>query len=280
MTPMHQRRAQNPSDPLEPYAEALRALVPSREALLAEAKAQSARQANRRRKAAGTALIMALVGWTWLADPSLGYREVKVASSAREVLQLEDGSVVELDAGSVLRIEYRLRSRQFELLEGEGLFSVAHQKAPFIVRSHGVIVRDIGTVFDVLSDTRGVRVAVLEGAVQVSNGQARQHLVAQQQLRASRQALGAVETSNPAQLQAWRQDLFHFDATPLDAVVAQVQRHRVAPIRLTGAGAQQHRLSGQYPAGNVEQFIDSLAQLAPVIVHREADGSVTLEVQR
>ncbi|MDD0976612.1 FecR family protein [Pseudomonas fontis] len=277
---MQQRPAVPVSEDLEPYAESLRALIPSREALLAEAKAQSARQANRRRKASSTALMLVLAGWAWLADPSLGYREVQVASTGREVVQLDDGSVVELDAGSVLRIEHHLRSRQFELLDGEGLFSVVHQRSPFIVRSQGVSVRDIGTVFDVRSDLRGVQVAVLQGAVEVDNGATRQLLTANQQLLASRQALGAVEASKPGELDAWRRDLLHFDGTPLDVVVAQLQRHRDAPIRLTGADARQHRLSGQFPAGNVEQLIDSLPHLAPVTVQRENNGVVTLDVRR
>ncbi|CRI57585.1 FecR family protein [Pseudomonas sp. CCOS 191] len=277
---MQRRSAPGARDALEPYAESLRALVPSREALLQEAKAQSARNANRRRKAAGTALLLALAGWAWLADPALGYRQVEVASSGRETLHLDDGSVVELDAGSVLRIEYRLRSRQFELLDGEGLFSVAHQAKPFIVRSQGVAVRDIGTVFDVRSDLDGVRVAVLEGEVEVDNGMARQRLTANQQLLANPQRLGPVHASNPGERDAWRHDLFHFDGTPLESVLAQLRRHRDAPIRLQGATARQHRLSGEFPTGNVEQLLDSLPQLAPVTVSRDKSGAVQVDVQR
>ncbi|TDF82520.1 DUF4974 domain-containing protein [Pseudomonas sp. H9] len=262
---------------MEPYAEALRTLVPSREALLAEAKAQ---RANRRRKTAGTALLLALAGWIWLADPMLGYRQVEVASSDHDVLRLDDGSVIELDAGSVLRIEYRLRSRQFELLAGEGLFSVAHLPTPFIVRSQGVAVRDIGTVFDVRSDLRGVRVAVIEGAVEVDNGQARQQLTANQQLLASRQALGPVEASNPDELRAWLYGMFHFDGTPLDAVIAQLQRHRDAPIHLNNPTPPLPRLSGEFPTDNVEQLIDALPRLAPVDVQREKNGSVEVKVRR
>lgn len=265
---------------LEPYAESLRALLPSREAMLAEAKAQSAQNARRRRKAAGTALLLALAGWTWLADPALGYRQVEVASSGREVLKMDDGSVIELDAGSVLRIEYRLRSRQFELLDGEGLFSVAHQPKPFIVRSQGVSVRDIGTVFDVRSDLRGVRVAVLEGAVEVDNGQRLQPLTANQQLLASRRALGPVEATRAGEVDAWRHDLFHFDGTPLDAVVAQLRRHRDAPVHLDGASAAQHRLSGEFRTRDVEQLIETLPRLAPVDVRRAKDGSVEVNVHR
>ncbi|MFJ4067707.1 FecR family protein [Pseudomonas sp. NPDC089996] len=267
-------------DALEPYAESLRALVPSREALLREAKAQSARTAKRRRKAATTALLLAMAGWTWLADPALGYRQVEVASSGRQTLHLDDGSVVELDAGSVLRIEYRLRSRQFELLDGEGWFNVAHQAKPFIVRSQGVTVRDIGTVFDVRSDLNGVRVAVLQGEVEVDNGAARQRLTANQQLLASHQRLGPVHDSKPGELEAWRHDLFHFDGTSLESVVAQLRRHRNAPIQLQGTAASQHRLSGEFPTGNVEQLIDSLPQLAPVSVSRDNNGAVQVDVRR
>lgn len=277
---MQRRPTPTVPDALEPYAESLRALVPSRDALLAEAKAQSARNANRRSKAVGTALLLVLAGWTWLADPALGYRQVEVASGGREVLRLDDGSVIELDAGSVLRIEYRLRSRQFELVEGEGLFSVAHLPKPFIVRSQGVAVHDIGTVFDVRSDLRGVRVAVLEGAVEVDNGHARQQLTANQQMLASLETLGPVETTRLAELEAWRHDLFHFDGTPLDAVVAQLRRHRAAPIRLVGAAAARHRLSGEFPTHNVEQLIGTLPRLAPVMVRRDPQGAVEVEARR
>lgn len=277
---MQHRPSPTPPDALEPYAESLRSLVPSREALLAEAKAQRARTANRRRKAASTTLLLVLAGWHWLGDPALGYRQVEVASAGREVLHLDDGSVIELDAGSVLRIEYRLRSRQFELLTGEGLFSVAHTPKPFIVRSQGLRVRDIGTVFDVRSDLQGVRVAVLEGAVEVDNGHSRQPLTANQQILGTLQSLGPVEATNASELAAWRHDLFHFDGTPLDAVVARLQRHRPAQIRLGSTTSPLPRLSGEYPTDNVEQLIDALPRLAPVTVRREKNGAVEVDIRQ
>lgn len=115
-------------------------------------------------KAAKASLLSLLVaGSLWWLDPAWHTEQVRVAVGAQRELVLADGSQVLLDSGSRLQIERHLRSRQLELLEGQARFTVVHADAPFIVHSQGVRVRDIGTVFDVRSDVRGVRVGVLEG---------------------------------------------------------------------------------------------------------------------
>ena len=86
----------------------------------------------------------------------------------RRSITLVDGSTVDLNARSTLRIEFSKSERRVELLDGQALFQVAKDKSrPFIVRSGDATVRAVGTQFDVNRKDSGTTVTVLEGRVAV-----------------------------------------------------------------------------------------------------------------
>jgi len=268
------------NDALGPFEQALRDRVPSREALLAEAKAQSARQRRRKQTLGGGLSLLVLATGLWFLDPSWYSEDIHVPVGSRDSRQLADGSTLILDSASHLRIEHRLRSRQLELLEGEATFTVVHGPQPFIVRSQGVSVRDIGTVFNVRSDGRGVAVAVVEGEVEVSNQAARaSRLQAGQSLLANARQLSAVGSVDPARITAWQQGKLRFDGTPLREVIVDLQRYRQAPIRLADARVGQLRLSGEFDSDAVEALLDSLPAILPLSLVRDGDGGVTIRAR-
>lgn len=83
-------------------------------------------------------------------------------------MTLADGSTVDLNARSKLRIEFSGAERRVELLGGQALFQVAKdQNRPFIVRSSHATVRAVGTQFDVYRKAGSTTVTVLEGRVAV-----------------------------------------------------------------------------------------------------------------
>lgn len=265
------------SDALAPFEQALRDRVPSREALLAEAKAQTRRQRQRKQALAGTLSALVLAAGVWFLDPSFYSDDLRVAIGGRERLELADGSQLVLDSATHLRIEHRLRSRQFELLQGEATFTVAHAPQPFIVRSQGVAVRDIGTVFNLRSDSRGVAVAVVEGEVEVSSATlAPQRLHAGQQVLASEHRAGPVMPVNPLRVTSWQQGKLRFDGTPLREVIIDLQRYRQAPIRLADPRLGQLRVSGEFDSDAVESLLDLLPSILPISVGRAGDGSVSI----
>ena len=275
------KRGPDPCDPLQPFAEALRERVPSREALLAEGKAMTDSRRKRRNAACGGLLALTLSSAVWVLDPAWHTEDIRVAQGQRQQLELADGSLVELNSGSHLIIEKRLRSRQLELRHGEALFSVVHSDTPFIVRSQGVRVRDIGTVFDVRSDARGVDVAVIEGAVEVSsNRSAAVRLNAGQQLRASSTHVGEVRSANVAAITAWRQNKLRFDGTPLSEVIADLQHYRSKPLRLADGQVGELRLSGEFDSNSVDALIGLLPSILPVSIARAADGTITISRTR
>jgi transmembrane sensor len=83
-------------------------------------------------------------------------------------ITLDDGSVVDINSHSKIRVRYSENERDVELLEGQALFRVAKNPArPFWVSSATTRVRAVGTEFDVYKKLGGTVVTVLEGRVAV-----------------------------------------------------------------------------------------------------------------
>ncbi|WP_200846426.1 FecR family protein [Pseudomonas pisciculturae] len=267
----------NKPDPLQPFADALRERVPSKEALLAEGKAFTKSRRSKQKSLSAGLLIVALAGGLWQLDPAWRTEDVQVAIGQRQDIRLADGTAVTLNSGTHLRIEHRLRSRQLELVRGETSFTVVHEDSPFIVRSQGVRVRDIGTVFNLRSDARGVDVGVIEGSVEVRSGRAApQVLSVGQQVRATAEQIGSVQPANREALTAWQHGKLRFDGTPLSEVVRTLQQYRAAPIRVADAATGELRLSGEFDTERVEALVGMLPRILPVSLVRTADGSVIL----
>lgn len=78
---------------------------------------------------------------------------------------LADGTRVEMNGGTRLVLD-RNQPRTAMLERGEAVFHVVHHaNNPFEVRSGGVTLRDVGTVFNVARSGSSLRVAVAEGSV-------------------------------------------------------------------------------------------------------------------
>ncbi|HWV10240.1 MAG TPA: FecR domain-containing protein, partial [Pseudomonas sp.] len=199
------------------------------------------------------------------------------AVGQRDSVALADGSRVVLNSATHLRIERRLRSRQIELVQGEATFTVEHGDKPFIVRSQDVEVLDIGTVFNVRSDSRGVAVAVLEGAVEVSAPQsAPQRLDGGQQVLAHAGRVGEAMPVDVERVTAWQHGKLRFDGTPLSEVIADIQRYHAAPVRLADPRLGNLRVSGEFDSDAVESLLDLLPAILPVMLTRAGDGSVMI----
>jgi transmembrane sensor len=86
----------------------------------------------------------------------------------RRSLTLADGSTVDLNSRSSIRVEFSGTERRIEMRDGQALFQVVKDKSrPFIVQAGAATVRAVGTQFDVYRKHSGTTVTVLEGRVAV-----------------------------------------------------------------------------------------------------------------
>jgi transmembrane sensor len=119
------------------------------------------------RRFAIAASVLAIIGGT-LTMLELSAPIYATALGEQRSIQFEDGSTVELNSRSKIRVKYSKQQRDVELIAGQALFHVAHDTTrPFIVAAGATRVRAVGTQFDVYKKSIGTVVTVVEGRVAV-----------------------------------------------------------------------------------------------------------------
>ncbi len=140
------------------------------ESSVSAAEVPPARRLSRRRFwSLAAALTAIIVGTVLTVSWQLGRGTVYATTVVeRRTIKLEDGSSVELNSRSRIRVRFSKAQRDVELLEGQVLFQVAKNPTrPFVVHSDAVRVRAVGTQFDVNRKAVGTTVTVVEGRVAV-----------------------------------------------------------------------------------------------------------------
>src|ERR1700733_1885339 len=122
---------------------------------------------RRWRRLAIAASVLAIVGGA-LAMLELSAPVYATALGEQRSIQFQDGSTVDLNSRSMIRVKYSKQERDVELIEGQALFHVAHDVSrPFIVAVGATRVRAVGTQFDVYKRANDTVVTVVEGRVAV-----------------------------------------------------------------------------------------------------------------
>jgi transmembrane sensor len=116
---------------------------------------------------AASAAVLGSIAVT-LVWHQLGVLTYVTAIGEQRSIALADGSTVELNSRSKIKVRYSEHERAVELLEGQALFHVAKNHArPFVVSADGTRVRAVGTQFDVYRKHTGTLVTVVEGQVAI-----------------------------------------------------------------------------------------------------------------
>jgi transmembrane sensor len=193
----------------------------------------------------------------------------------RKIIALADGTRIELNTDSALRIRGGA-VRQVALLTGEAYFDVQHNGAdPFAVTASGYRITDLGTKFLVRASTDLVRVSVLEGSAAVTpvSGQ-----------KAERSALllpGDVAVANAGGLTVkkepiasvatalgWRRGLLTFKDTQLADAVAEFNRYNTHKLRISDAEVGRLKINGTFQAENAAVFAASVQELFGLRISR------------
>jgi transmembrane sensor len=165
------------------------------------------------------------------------------AGETRQVA-LGEGSHVEIAGGSRLQFD-RAHPRQVTVERGEALFHVRHDAAdPFMVRSGGLEVQDVGTVFNVVREGSRFSVAVAEGVVLFQPRREAVTLKAGAALAVdeSRQEVQVVKV-DPALVGGWRTGRFAFSDTPVPLILSEIQRLYGTKV-VTDGGLSARRVTG------------------------------------
>lgn len=217
-------------------------------------------------------LVVAALGTGWAMAPVGLFADHRAAIGGRELVQLEDGSAVELGTGAALDVNYSATRREVRLLAGEAFFTVTPDPdRPFIVqaREGEILVR--GTAFNVkIADQ--VQVAVTQHTVEVSTGGPETTRVTEgEEVSYGGGHVSAVRLADLDSVQAWRQGQLVFIDTPLDEVITELSRYRHGYIRLLGGDLGQMRVTAVFDATRPDEAIESIARSLALKVYRASD---------
>jgi transmembrane sensor len=204
----------------------------------------------------------------------------ETAVGEQRALTLSDGSIVELNARSGIRVELSATERIVELLEGQALFEVSKDASrPFIVRVGTTQVRAVGTQFDVYRKRSETIVTVIEGRVAVSSslqvneaGSARapatSSLVsAGEQVVVTVKAVAAPKRADVGTATAWTQRKVVFDETPLAEAVDEFNRYSTRRMVIEDPQLAQFHIRGTFPASDPAGLLELLKDRFDVSVH-------------
>jgi transmembrane sensor len=195
-------------------------------------------------------------------------------------LALSDGSTVQLNALSKIRIHYGKHQRDVDLVRGQALFHVAKDPArPFIVHSGQTSIRAVGTQFDVYRKTDGTVVTVVEGRVAVLEHEGDQGLkgpssgteaadIAQQageggaifvtageQITVSPKTVHRTEHPNLAGATSWTQRQLIFDSASLAEVADEFNRYNERKLVIETSALGDLHISGVFSSTDPASLI-------------------------
>lgn len=217
-------------------------------------------------------------------------------------ITLEDGSVVELNVRSRLRVRFTEKQRSVELLEGQALFTVAkNPERPFVVTTTETRARAVGTQFDVYRKRSGTVVTVVKGRVAVDPLQIRardvvsgrrspdlKHSVAGRKLSEVLLAAGEQVTITPTDMApptsintevatAWTEKKLIFESAPLREVVEEFNRYNRRQLVIRDPELLGFHISGVFPSTDSVRMIEFLRQRFDVAMN---SSSGEIEIYR
>lgn len=234
---------------------------------------------------AATVALLAIGTFTALHLTAPTEAAYRTAVGERRSVQLEDGTRVDLDAGTQLSVRYDRGSRHVVLGQGRAFFHVAKDKArPFDVMTDAGSVRALGTQFEVSQVAGAADVALYEGSVELRDSAGAQAparrlgvLVPGQQARLSAGRMQMRATTVTAGTQpAWLSGRLVFSDTPLAEAVAEFNRYSTNRVELADPALGAQRVSGVFRGDDVDGFIGALGEVYGIPEHHTANGTHVL----
>jgi transmembrane sensor len=237
----------------------------------------------------------------------------------RRVLNIEDGSTITMNTRSRIRVGLTRHARDIDLLEGEALFSVAHDPGrPFRVHVGHTVVEAVGTEFSVYRGEHGTKVSVVEGRVKIFAYQSPAPLIlnpnavawtdvgatdferppppipvgAREEAQVSSENSGTADFDverravSPQDLEhhlAWVSGQLIFENATLAETVAEFNRYNRRKLQIDDPALGQIHIGGAFSSTNVDEFIvelNTLFGIQAVPTGGADSGTQVIQLQR
>ena len=195
------------------------------------------------------------------------------AIGGHEHLMLDDGSVLDLNTNTHVRVQFTAARRQIFLDRGEVLLAVAHDASrPLEVIAAGIVTRAVGTKFSVrLYDNANVQTLVTEGRVLVLREQhvlglptsakpvARTLVAGERMLVDGRTAhISKLSTQQIDHTLQWTMGRITFHENKLSDVVRELNRYNTRQLVILDSRAAGTRIGGGFDTSHADTYAEDL----------------------
>jgi ferric-dicitrate binding protein FerR (iron transport regulator) len=239
-------------------------------------------------------LLLAGIAGTWIARShnrnttaaaSTEPGEYRTSRGQYATIRLADSTAVTLAPESHLTVSARFADGVREIsLEGEAIFNVRHDALhPFRVRTHGALVEDVGTRFDLRAypDDAEVTVAVAEGSVSLGVDSAAAPATPAHRSPATvvlrggdvgmlgtQGTVASEHSPSVAGYLGWADGRLSFVDRPLPEVLRTIARWYDLDLRVDDAQLARRLVTADFVRQSASQMIDALAVAMDATVER------------
>ncbi|HEX2846326.1 MAG TPA: FecR domain-containing protein, partial [Chitinophagaceae bacterium] len=212
--------------------------------------------------------------------------EISTRLGSKTRIQLPDGSIVWLNAGSKLIYDKNFgKEERLVSLSGEGFFDVVRDPSkPFIVHTTNIEVRVLGTVFNVKAypEDKSSETSLIHGSLEVSIKSrprdkiilsSNEKLVVENKISSSRDSLTEDRDlplmtlnqikhnplDNSVNETQWIDNKLVFDNEPFADIAVKMERWFGVEIEIADSSLAEKRMTGKFERENIEQALESLS---------------------
>lgn len=245
--------------------------------------------------AAAASVVLTVAGWmAWTSLDGTRWQTHATEPGGFARVTLKDGSTVDLNSASEIRVRFTDSGRDVMLVRGEGHFGVTRDaRRPFVVEAGGQSIRAVGTAFTVrLRAARQVDVLVTEGRVAVGtaepivsdiratkNMEQRERAVSAGEAAALSDesvVVRRVEADEVSRRLAWAAGRLYFAGDTLADAVAQFNRYTARKLQIEDDELAQLKIGGNFRATDVDGFVSALRDSFGVQTLTQDDGTLRL----
>ena len=213
--------------------------------------------------AAGLAVVVAPM----LTSPPV-IQTLSASRGQRRRFTLADGSTVDLNAETRMRVAFARHERRIILDDGEAIFDVVHDKSrPFTVAAGDRMVRVVGTQFDVRNRQGALTVTVARGKVEVRPSASATRiysLTPGQRLDVSVSGAERTQFVDPAETFSWRAGRLVYRGEPLSNVVADLNRQFPEQIDIGDPDLGKIPITGVIVLDDPRSVVTRLSLMLPI----------------
>ncbi|MBB4801606.1 ferric-dicitrate binding protein FerR (iron transport regulator) [Flavobacterium nitrogenifigens] len=201
------------------------------------------------------------------------------AKGEKKEIFLEDGSVIVLNSNSSVTYPEEFdKTRNIELV-GQAYFKVFRDvKRPFIVQTHDVKVRVLGTSFDINSyNHHDTKVSVISGKVEVSSPTGKKvQITKNQQADLIQNSDFQISTENSDDKIAWISNTIMLKNTKLSETVKIIENWYNVSIDIEDQELNDLTISGKFKDEKLENVLESIAYLKQLKINYTTKNHITI----